>query len=315
MSALSPEARELLEATRKAGGPTAAQRAAMKHAVLAVVAVPASTAAAGAGGVKAAGLGLAAKLGMVAVAVCVAAGLVWRIQGAKEVAPGVVNGSVGTVQPAATDRAAIDQVAIDRAAIDQAASDRAASDRAASDRAANDRAANDQVANDQVANDQVANHPAANDPAAQRVNSATVSPGAPDGLEPHSSRMRSKDDSVLPLSKDAPSARDERGSSPEAQQPSLPPVVDDATLSREVAALSSAMGAVDGKHFAAALDQLTNYRAEFPVRALDTEASVVEVLALCGLGRVDEARAAAASLPANNPAVRRLERSCIAAGK
>lgn len=100
----------------------------------------------------------------------------------------------------------------------------------------------------------------------------------------------------------------------EAPAPAPAAVVDEATLSREIAALSGAMGAVDSKTYAVALEQLSSYRAAFPAGLLETEARVLEVLALCGLGRVEAARAAAGPLPVNNPAVRRLERSCIAPG-
>ena len=45
MSDVSPEARKLLDATRTAGGPSLAQRAAMKQAVLSTIAAPVPVAA------------------------------------------------------------------------------------------------------------------------------------------------------------------------------------------------------------------------------------------------------------------------------
>ncbi len=252
MSSLSPEARKLMENSRSAGGPTSAQRAAMRNAVLGAVLVPtaaaatatatASTGATVVGGVKATGLALALKLSVVVVSVAVGATVTWKgvapAAPVPEVAPVVVAARPAVVVPPPPEP---------------------------------------MVEAPEVA-EEVAPAP------------APVVIAKPSRVEK------------------APVIVAETMVPP----PPAPVVAEDPTLSQEVAALAGAMGAVDNKQFGVALQQLQTYRAAFPTGALETEASVLEVLALCGLNRVDEARAAAKSLPANNPAVRRLERSCIA---
>jgi hypothetical protein len=94
--------------------------------------------------------------------------------------------------------------------------------------------------------------------------------------------------------------------------------VEDAPLRRELGTVAGAMAALDAARFSEALETVIRYRETFPTGALITEARVLEVLALCGLGRRDEAQRAAAAIgPAegNNPAVRRLSRSCVDAAR
>ncbi len=250
MSDLSPEARALLESTRRAGGPTAAQRAAMKKAVVAATLAPASAAAStGASttvttGAKATGLWLAAKLGLVLVALGgLGAAVAWKLP-----ALGQQSAPVWTPPPAA-----------------------------------------------EVA------------PPALQVDAVKAELIEPEAMLPPLQVVPPAPIRVAKAAKvESVPSQDEVPPAPVAPH-------EEATLSREVAALSRAMKAVDEKQYAAALEQVAGYRAEFPTGALGTEAGVVEVLALCGTGQADAARAAAQSLPANNPAVRRLERSCIAA--
>jgi hypothetical protein len=64
-----------------------------------------------------------------------------------------------------------------------------------------------------------------------------------------------------------------------------------------------------------ALALLDEYGATFPKGTMREEASVERVLALCALGRVDEARASAKAFVAADPAsplVARLRASCAA---
>jgi hypothetical protein len=251
---VSPEARQLLEASRGAGGPTAAQRTGMKRAVLAAALLPGTAAAATtvAGGAKATGLALAGKLGILVASIAVGSAVVWTAIGTRAVE---VPAPLTIVQPSAERTEA--------------------------------------------------------PPPPVQIE---VAPLVPVEIVPGVA--------VAPPAPVVPRVAVPRVESPSPVEPISPPpapaqvVIDEATLSREVAALSGAMGAIDAKTYAVALEQISHYRAAFPAGLLKTEASVVEALALCGLGRVDEARRAADALPANNPAVRRLERSCVAeAGK
>lgn len=251
MSSLSPEARKLLESSRHAGGPTSAQRAAMKSAVLGAVLVPGAAAgstAAAVSGAKATGLGLAAKLGLALVVVGLGAAVTWQLVApvpVEAVAHVALADSLPPVPPEVI--AAVEPLEV------------------------------------------VEPQPTA------------VEEPRPSPLQPPRA--------VVPR---LAAPRAEVVTADPDQPPVTPPAaVEDPTLARELAALSGAMGAVDSRQFAVALEQLSTYRAAFPSGALGTEAGVLEVMALCGLGKVEEARTAAHSLPSNNPAVRRLERSCI----
>lgn len=87
-----------------------------------------------------------------------------------------------------------------------------------------------------------------------------------------------------------------------------------AGLAREMEMLDRAVRAVESERFDDGLSEAREFLRHFPGSELVIEARVVEVLALCGLSRPEEARATAASLPtaaAGNPAMRRLENSCV----
>ncbi len=240
MSELSPEARQLLDATRSAGGPSAAQRLAMKKAVLSSVAAPAAVVA-----VKA-GLGL--KLGVAAVALGMAAAAYVALSPAAEELPERSRG------PA----------------------------------------------------------PVSELPEPSRGPALVVEAPAPEPEpEPAPVVVAVKPPAPKPVAVAVVAVPEPIAESPPAPPPPVPAVVDEATLSREVSAIEEANETVREGRFDDALTQLGHYADEFPSGALATEAAVVKVIALCGLNRVDEARAIGAKLPTNNPAVRRLEHSCI----
>lgn len=244
MNDLSPESRKLIEHSRHAGGPTAAQRAAMKTAILGAVLIPGAAAASTAGAVKAAGLSVAAKIGLVVAAVSVSGLVTWQVMASSP------------VEPVAVVAEAVAEPVVEEIAAPVAA------------------------------------------PVPEEVPEVVVPP-APVAVPKPVVVKR-------PVVVAAP---------PPPPAPIIPTEKEvEATLAKEVAALAGAMGAVDGKQFTVALEQVSGYRDAFPNGLLETEAGVLEVLALCGLKRVDEAREAARSLPVNNPAVRRLERSCIRPG-
>lgn len=85
------------------------------------------------------------------------------------------------------------------------------------------------------------------------------------------------------------------------------------SLALELDALERAVVAVEAKRFDEGLRLARAFLKDFPASEFVIEARVVEVLALCGVSRVDEARRAAGQLPSGaseNPAVRRLDDSC-----
>ena len=89
-----------------------------------------------------------------------------------------------------------------------------------------------------------------------------------------------------------------------------------AILALEVEALVDAMRAIDESSFDEALARLERYRREFPTGQLAIEERVLRVLGLCGAGRVTEAKQLSASLEGSaNPAVRRLDRSCVSVAR
>lgn len=239
MSELSPEARQLLDGTRGVGGPTAAQRLAMKKAVLGAVASPVAAPA----GVKSA---LLAKISTAVVVI------------------GAVGGAIAfklmDPEPVETKEA---------------------------------------VSRVEARADVVAAAPA---PEIVPVEEAPPLPPAP---EPVRAPVVKKV-APAPVIAEAPAAPP-----PPAPEPAPAPKVDEETLAKEVAAVSAAMVTVQNGNFDQALAEVETYQDDFPSGALHVEAAVVKVLALCGLKRVDEARAIAATVPASNPAARRLERSCI----
>lgn len=111
----------------------------------------------------------------------------------------------------------------------------------------------------------------------------------------------------------APSVRQQRAL-PQSVPEIGAPLASDATgLALELQTLDRAIRAVDADHFDEGLVAARGFLRDYPASEFAIEARVVEVLALCGLSRVDEARQAAGRLPAaasRNPAVRRLDDSC-----
>lgn len=110
-----------------------------------------------------------------------------------------------------------------------------------------------------------------------------------------------------------PAAAPEEAPPRSPSQSSLGPRAEEEGLRVELLSLDRAVKAVDAERFQEALSAARAFRGRYPTSDFLTEAGVVEVLALCGLARVDEARAAEAALPATaaqNPVVRRLENSC-----
>jgi hypothetical protein len=87
------------------------------------------------------------------------------------------------------------------------------------------------------------------------------------------------------------------------------------TVTEELAILDRALARTEASRWSDALDELGVYDARFPAGALRVEAGGLKVLALCGLGRTDDAVALARMLRAtspSSPAVRRLQHSCAA---
>ncbi len=121
---------------------------------------------------------------------------------------------------------------------------------------------------------------------------------APEGLTP------------APVESDAPAVT----SAPVTALPTAP-VRAAPSIAAEIKALDETLAAIDAGRWAQALDMLARYRASFPQGALATEARTLEVLALCGLGRADDARALGRGLlrdAATSPTISRLRHSCIA---
>ncbi|MBK7862895.1 MAG: hypothetical protein IPJ65_30655 [Archangiaceae bacterium] len=84
--------------------------------------------------------------------------------------------------------------------------------------------------------------------------------------------------------------------------------------SAEVLEVKQALAEVSRDRFEAALARVRALSARFPQSLLATEAQTVEVLALCGLQRRDEAEALAQALRRRdplNPSLRRLDASCV----
>lgn len=99
----------------------------------------------------------------------------------------------------------------------------------------------------------------------------------------------------------------------EAPPPPLPPAPI-STLARELSALDHAVRAIDSGQFEQGLNEARLFLREFPKSELAIEARVVEVLALCGLSRIDEAQSIVSGFPLEsrrNPAVERLTNSCV----
>jgi hypothetical protein len=109
-----------------------------------------------------------------------------------------------------------------------------------------------------------------------------------------------------------PNAR-ARTAEPPTERPSSRAGPADSTAA-EVTALSAAMEALDAKDFTQALDLARTARRAHPTGALRPELTLLEVEALCGLSRVDEAQDVADAMPPvdRTALVReRLRRSCV----
>jgi hypothetical protein len=122
---------------------------------------------------------------------------------------------------------------------------------------------------------------------------------------------------VAPPVAHATAETDDRASTPAGAlaAPTVAPVASAPSIAAEIQALDKALAEVDAGRWAQALDLLARYRASFPQGALATEARTLEVLALCGHGRTDEAKALGRGLldgAAASPTLMRLRHSCIA---
>ncbi len=109
----------------------------------------------------------------------------------------------------------------------------------------------------------------------------------------------------VPLVRSAPSGHSSVFQKP-VRQPSL--------HGREIELLLNATRHLDDRSYAPALRVALEYQSQWPSGELLTESLVVQTLALCGLGRVSEAEAAAEKISETdrlNPSVRRLRQSCV----
>ncbi|MBL8953098.1 MAG: hypothetical protein JNK82_20140 [Myxococcaceae bacterium] len=87
----------------------------------------------------------------------------------------------------------------------------------------------------------------------------------------------------------------------------------DPVLREELAVLQRAMAHRDAQEWSEVLKDLDAYHARFSRPTLDAEALMLEALALCGMGRADDARAVAARLAEQargSPVLRGLAGSC-----
>lgn len=81
-------------------------------------------------------------------------------------------------------------------------------------------------------------------------------------------------------------------------------------LGREVALLSRATSALHAGRAEAALKVLAEHQRRFPDGSLREERYAAKAQALCALGRLNEARAELAHLPAHSPAAASVEQAC-----
>jgi hypothetical protein len=110
-------------------------------------------------------------------------------------------------------------------------------------------------------------------------------------------------------------ARASEGSVAEPLSSAAPPAGHGSTLSEEAALLERAQRALSAKNPGLALMILDEHERRFAAGALREEREAARVLALCGLGRVNEARARARAFMNAAPRsvlVPRLEHSCAA---
>lgn len=275
MTTLSPKARELMRQASRGGGPTDRQRQALKGAVMAAVLTPTVAGAATVNLVLAGVLAAAAGAGLTAGAVSV-----WRLA----VRPPAPSAHVRTVVPPTAAGAASSTTPDDQRPTPVP--------------------------------------PAPPAPPIAPAGEALSPHRAPGARETEPRRLDevpapTVQDEPAPLPHGFPGAAPGGGSAGSTPAP-VPEVGSRSTggaagLPLEMEALDRAVRALDAERFDEGLAQAREFLRHFPRSELVTEARVVEVLALCGLERVDEARAVAASVPLSeawNPAVRRLESSC-----
>ncbi len=279
MSSLSPEAQALLNGARAAGGPSATQRAAMKRAVLAAALAPGTAAAIGgalapaAAPVVAGSAGVAKFLVVGILSAAIGAGATFTVIRPEPVAPTPVR-AVPVFPPERVPSPP--QLEAPVGVVEAPA----------------------------PVLEKISAKP---DLGSVRIQ---VAPTASGDVE---FPLRQAQGERLGEVKSIPSLQEAQPIAPNALVGARGGRAEDPALAQEVASLSGAMADVDAKRFHEALDRLQRYRSEFPSGALATEARVLDVLALCGLGRVDDAKAVVSALPqsaANNPAMRRIESSC-----
>jgi hypothetical protein len=313
---MSPEAQRLLEAGRAVSGPTPARRAAMKHAILAAVVAPgAATAAATTAAVSSQGAAAVSTVKLVVLGLCAVAtgaGVTWVVAAPRAERPGQAPGQLaGPARRAAAPPVVappspeVEPLAPAPSPVALTPSEPAAA---------------------LVAPGAAPTRPTTG-AAEQRVKPATGALPAsprPSAVEPTSPTTRVPAQRMTPTAPARTSSEaraDTLTPAPLVAPPALPrtttgnDVPARAQLEQEAVTLSSAMADVDANRHAEALAALAKYEQNFPAGSLRTEASVIEVLALCGLGRVSEAQALAeflAQRDPQNPSRRRLERSCVA---
>jgi hypothetical protein len=116
----------------------------------------------------------------------------------------------------------------------------------------------------------------------------------------------------------APQAEPQRAPAVKAQEVTLAPAASPAaSLADETRVLANARGALAAGRAGAALALLDEHARRFPSGALAEERSAVQVLSLCALGRVEEAKQVAdafVSRAPRSPLLPRLRGSCASAG-
>ncbi len=298
MSDLSPRARELIRRASRGGGPSERQRQSVKAAVTAAALAPAAAVA---------GTGLTtAKLLLVGV-VSVAAGA--GVMGGAVATSRLVQRPAVTAAPRSSHPAAPPPAPLTGSSVQvfpkappaepppvvRAEPSPAPLTRATAPRPAAE-ALVPEPRQSPAAPPLVPEAPLA--PTTEPESKPAAAPVEPGRDEPPAVAARVREAPPLPAPE--PPARAPRAADPEG-------------LRRELEALDRAVRAVDEERFAEGLAAARAFQGQYPRSEFATEARVVEVLALCGLARVDEARSVSAALPtsaAGNPALRRLEHSC-----
>ncbi len=272
---LSGSARTLLDRARRQGGPTAAQKAQLTASVMAAT-VATTAAASTAGGVGAASVGGASLLKLVG------AGLLATVVG--------VSGTVAikhTLRPASAPAA----TAAPRSAPEfERPEERPPL------------AAESVV---EVVAPTV--EPIAAAPVVQRIETVQTrpTPAVPIDLTGHAARLREQEPEVTLPTHAAPPA--------ETPLPMNQVEFEDSSAA-EVAALGSAMEALDAGRFLEALQTARSARLTYPRGVLRPELTLVEIESLCALKRTDDALVVAAELLSADRSplvVQKLGRSCV----